>query len=387
MSTVGIIAEFNPLHNGHKYLIDCAKSEGKRVFCVISGNFVQRGDTAVISKFQRTRQALLNGVDLVCELPCPWSMSTAQNFAYGAVSQLNALGIDMLYFGSECGDATLLERAADLLSSDEYENKLKKKVKGGQTFASLRQQVLYEMDCELGKLLDNPNDSLAIEYIISAKRINPKIGFYAVKRVGAMHNDSTADDGYSTATLLREKLREKDTDYIRKFVPLKAADVLLQSDLSDIRNIETAVLARLRTMSIGDFKKLPDLSEGLENLIYSSVRKANSLEELYDMIKSKRYTLARIRRLILSAFIGIDNSFFKKEPPYVRILGFSDSMLGDLPNPPKKPIVTKVSQIRLLSDFSKKVFETECRATDLYSLTFENKKECGAELTTPIIKV
>ncbi len=387
LGIAGIVAEFNPIHNGHKYLIDCAKRDGHSVFCVISGNFVQRGDTAIISKFARARQALLCGVDLVAELPCPWSMSTAQNFALGAVSQLNALGIDMLYFGSESGDVGLLSRAAEFLASEEYEIKIKEKIKENKTFASVRQRVLCDFDSRLGKLLDNPNDSLAIEYIIAAKQINPKIRFTAIKRVGALHNDNSSADGYSTATLLREKLRKNDIDYIRKYVPNMAANVLFESDVSNIRSIETAVLAKLRTMSIDEFKMLPDLSEGIENLIHSSVQKARSLNELYDMIKSKRYTHARIRRLILNAFIGIDNTYFKKEPPYVRLLGFSGNVLSTLPEEGSKPIITKVSQIKELSDFSKKVFETECRATDLYALSLGDGKECGAEFTTPIIKV
>ncbi len=387
LGIAGIVAEFNPFHNGHKYLIDCAKHNGDSVFCVISGNFVQRGDTAVISKFSRARQALLCGADLVAELPCPWSMSTAQNFALGAVSQLNALGINVLYFGSECGDIDKLKRAAKLIVSDDFEKRIKEKVKEGKTFASLRQQTLFEMDSELSSLLDNPNDSLAIEYIIASRKINPEIEFFAVKRVGAQHNDLSSKDKYSTATLIRENIYQNKEKYFRKYMPEGAVRILLESDISQIKNIETAILARLRSLKIDDFKKLPDTSEGIENLIYSSLRTATSLDELYNLIKCKRYTLARIRRLILSAFLGIDNTYFKKEPPYVRVLGFSGNSLSKLPENPIKPIITKVSQINKLSEFSKKVFETECRATDLYSLSLEPKKECGADMTTPIIKV
>ena len=131
MSIAGIVAEFNPFHNGHKHLIDCAKNDGHKVFCVISGNFVQRGDTSVISKFERARQALLSGADLIAELPCPWSMSTAQNFAIGAISQLNAIGIDILYFGSECGDLDALIKVSDILISKEFSNILKEKLQKG----------------------------------------------------------------------------------------------------------------------------------------------------------------------------------------------------------------------------------------------------------------
>lgn len=381
------MAEFNPFHNGHKYLIDCAKNDGHSVFCVISGNFVQRGDVAVISKFDRARQALLCGADLVAELPCPWSMSTAQNFALGAVSQLSAVGADVLYFGSECGDTELLERAAEVLDSAEFEKRLKENVKGSATFAAVRQKVLSGMDARLGRLLDGPNDTLAIEYIISAKKINPQISFKAVKRIGAEHNAEEAVNGYSTATLIRDRLIQKDTEYIMQFMPPKAAEVLLTAGISDIKRLETAILCRLRSMSLEDLSKLADISEGLENALYSSVRGAVSLKELYDGVKSKRYTLARIRRIILNGFIGIDDSFFKKEPPYVRILGFADNAVSAIPAMPVKPVITRVSQINGLDDFSKKVFETECRATDLYSLSLDKPLPCGGDCVTPIINL
>ena len=142
LSVAGIIAEFNPLHNGHKYLIDCAKSENDFVVCVISGNFVQRGDVAIIPKFKRAEAALLSGADLVLELPVPWSMSTAQNFALGGVSQLAALGVDTLYFGSECGDSALLERIADVIASEEFNAALKNELNRGETFAKTRTKVV-----------------------------------------------------------------------------------------------------------------------------------------------------------------------------------------------------------------------------------------------------
>lgn len=383
----GIVAEFNPFHNGHKYIVDCAKNDGHIVCAVISGNFVQRGDVSVISKFDRAKQALLCGVDIVCELPCPWSMSTAENFALGAVSQLNSLGVEIIYFGSESGDTDKLIRTAGLLLSDKFRALLKENLNSGKTFASIRQETLNKLNPELSDLLSNPNDTLAIEYIIAAKKINPKITFKAIKRVGAMHNDANSQGKFSTATLIRNKIKTNDYAYLERFMPQEAFNIIESSEISDISNIETAILSVLRRMTTNDFKKLPDISEGIENALYEAVKHSKTIEELYANIKSKRYTLARVRRLVLSAFVGIDNSFFKKEPPYTRILGFNDNGLKVFSNTPTKPIITKISQLNLNDSFTKNAFETECRATDLYALSLNDRKESGADFTTPIIKI
>ncbi len=383
----GVIAEFNPFHNGHKYLIDQAKNDGFEVFCVISGNFVQRGDVAVIPKFERSQAALKCGADLVAELPCPWSMSTAQNFAIGGVSQLNALGVDVLYFGSECGDINKLTAAAEILSSNEFSNKIKNNLSSNETFASIRQNILSETDAELGKILDNPNDSLAVEYIIAAKKINKSLRFKAIKRVGALHNDKTESGAFSTATLLREDIKNNRIRDFEEYMPEEAYSILKSSPTADISRLETAILSKLRTMSLEELKMTPDISEGIENLIYDAIKESETLDELYSKTKTKRYTLARIRRIVLSAYIGIDNSYFKQEPPYVRVLGFRGNAISDCSIVSKKPIITRVSQIEQLDAFSKKVFATECRATDLYALACDKKRRCGNEYTAPMIKL
>ena len=386
LAIAGIVAEFNPFHNGHKYIIDCAKRDGHNVFTVISGNFVQRGETAIISKFDRAKQALLGGADLVCELPCPWSMSTAQNFAFGAVSQLVTLGVEILYFGSESGDTERLVKAAEIIDSAEFQSCIKERINAPVTYAALRQEILSEFDPSLSDILSGPNDTLAVEYISAAKKLGSKLEFKAVKRVGVGHNDTDASGEYANASSIREKIIERDFNYISKYMPYESAEIFLQTDISYMENIEIAVLSRLRTITAEELNRVPDVKEGIENLIISAAREAISLEELYTLIKSKRYTHARIRRIIMAAFIGIDNSFFKTEPPYVRVLGFRRDAITLAPNYPRKPIVTKVSQIDSLDEYSQKVFKTECRATDLFSLSFKKPKKSGADMTTPMIK-
>ena len=381
MSIVGIIAEFNPLHSGHEYLISEAKALGQ-VATVISGNFVQRGDTAVAPKEIRAKAALTAGADLVAELPVLWSMSTAQNFAIGGVSALVNLGCDTLMFGSETGEIELLLKIAEILTGVEFRDCLEKYCASGMTFAAARQKACEELGAQNG-ILDKPNNNLGIEYIVAAKRLGADLQFKTVKRRGAQH-DSTAVREFVSASLLREKLLDGDREFCRRFMSEDVLELFDSGSLSDIKNIEKGILSVLRTKTVGDLKQLPDLSEGVENKLYNEIRLANSLEELYNGIKVKRYPMARVRRLVLSAFLGFDNEYFMKPLPYVRVLGFNKNGREIIKNAKKissVPIVTRVSEIK-----DEKVFKTECRATDLYNLSLRKPEECGKEFTVKLIK-
>lgn len=386
LAVTGIIAEFNPLHNGHKLLIDAAKQDSNTVACVISGNFVQRGDTAVISKIKRAQAALMCGVDIVAELPVLWSMSTAQNFAVGAVSQLYALGCDEIIFGSECGDIEKLINAADILLSDKFAFEVSKAVKEGCTFALARQNAAVSLGAyeDVFKL---PNDNLAVEYILAAKKLRLPLSFRCIKREGAGHDSKVSSGCFVSSSLIREKLIGGDIAYAERFMPIQMRGFITPEMISDIKRIETAVLAVLRLKTPEDFKNLPDISEGIENKLYFSVRVASGLDELYNMIKSKRYTLARVRRLVLSAALGLNGSVFMTQPPYVRVLGFSP--LGEAHLRQHKsftPIITRAAAIKQLDDPAKLVFDCECKATDLYSLSLRNPQECGYEYKYKLLK-
>ena len=386
MSAVGIIAEFNPLHTGHKRLIDYAKTLGDTVACVISGNFVQRGDVAIISKQQRAKFALLCGVDIVAELPVLWSMSTAQNFALGGVWQLYNLGCQKIVFGSECGDIDALINAADVLNSDGFFEKVSEKAKSGVTFAVARENAAQEMGVDF-TLLRGANNNLGIEYILAAKKLNLPIEFHTIKRLGAGHNSNEIDDGFVSSSFIREELLKSNIGYTERFMPREIRGIINPEHIADIKRLENAILCSLRTKSANDLKNLPDISEGLENKIYFSARVATSLDELYNMIKTKRYTMARIRRLVLSAFLALDNRFFMTTPPYVRVLGFNSNGLEHLKTPQGIiPVITRALQIKNLDDDAIKVFETECRATDIYNHALGVPLECGSEQKMKLLK-
>lgn len=387
MSKIGIIAEFNPLHSGHEYLIKEAKKLGT-VVCVISGNFVQRGDTAICDKGIRAMSALKAGADVVIELPVLWSMSTAQNFALGGISALMYSGCDTVIFGSECGNIEKLKKTADILLSNEFSQKLKEYQDKNITFAAARQKCAEDLGAPNG-ILEEPNNNLGLEYIIAAKKLGFNCEFKTISRKGAKH-DSLKVDEFVSASLLREKLKENDFEFCKKYINPNILSLLSNDNISDISKIDTAILSVLRTKTKEDFASLPDISEGLENKIFSASRVATNLKMLYNEVKVKRYTEARIRRLVLSAFLGFDNSFFMKPLPYIRILGFSNKgekfLKENIRNSPV-PIISRLADTEKLTADTKKVFEAECRATDLYALSLNNPLPCGLEYKRKIIKL
>ncbi len=385
MGLTGIIAEFNPLHNGHKYLIDKARALGKPVAAVISGNFVQRGECACLEKGKRIELALKSGVDVVAELPVLWSMSTAQNFALGGVWQLYSLGCDEIVFGSECGDLDKLTYTADILCSDEFFSALTKNTNGAITFATAREETAAQIGADIS-VLKNPNDNLGVEYIIAAKKLNLPIKFRCVKREGAAHDSRCVSGDFVSASYIREELIRGNIAFAERFMPNNLHGAIGENDISDTACLEKAILSVLRTKTAKDFSLLPDISEGLHNRLEFAVRAATTLCELQSQLKSKRYTLARVRRLIMSAFLNFDNSFFMRTPPYVRLLGASEEGLKELTKGTVYDVLTKPSQIKALSVDAEKVFETECRATDIYTLSLKTPLEAGLEYKRKFLK-
>ncbi len=348
----GVICEFNPFHSGHRYLIDSIKKESDAVICAMSGNFVQRGEPAVYDKFTRAKTALQNGADLVIEIPTVCSTLSAQGFAESGVKLLEATGIcGALAFGAECGDIDELRRVAKEIREKDAE--IKAELEKGCSYPAARQNVIGS------PLLSEPNNILALEYLNCTK-----LDAVAIKRIGGGHD--SADSEYSAGE-------------IRKRLPL--------DEIASLKNCEKAVLYRLRTMNAEDFKRLDDVSEGLENRIEEAVKTAGSLDELYGSIKTKRYTHSRIRRIILRAFLGIDKDTVKT-PQYIRILGFNEKgreLLGEMKKAATLPIITKYGDAKACGRGVLEAFEKECGFTDLYNIMYKAPKPCGTELTNKII--
>lgn len=374
LKSFGIIAEFNPLHNGHYYLINKAKELGAtHITAVISGNFVERGDVAIVSKFARAEMAIKNGIDLVLELPTPYSMVSAMRFANGGMKILSNFA-DNIIFGSECGDITLINAIAKKLKTEEFNNLLLKNLSSGVTYAKARQEALRKIIKQKADILSNPNDALAVEYVMSGEKINKKLNFYAIKRKEADHNGDIITENFCSASFIRNNL-----ELAKQYMPTKSYDILLREKnngrVANIKNIDTAILSHIKRFKNKDFLNIPDVSEGLENRIIKAAINATSLDELYFEIKTKRYTLARIRRIILSAFLGLTEDFYYEPIPYIRVLAFNKKGEELLKKAKEEGIKTYTSlkNAEKTSNFAKKFVEFENFSTNIYNLCFDKK--------------
>lgn len=394
MRIFSIVCEFNPFHNGHQYLISKLKKLGaSHIVALMSGNFTQRGDVAVCSKKARTKMALNSGVDLVIELPIRFSLSPAEIFSRSAIYLIKAMGcIDCLGFGceNECLN-DLINISKKIESSDLL---LKKYLKTGITFSKARQKSiegLYE-DFDINTIL-KPNNILAIEYIKAVRLLNFHIDIKPVLRRGTNHSDKINFGSFASSSFLREKLKNKED--VAKFMPKAAYDILID-EIKNLKapcfidNGERALLAILRNMDINDLSKIQDISEGIENRLYKSIRLSNSVDELYNLLKTKRYTMARLRRIVLSSFLSLKKDQREILPQYIKVLGFNKNGLDILKKMKKTtllPIVTKYSDLIKIQDKNmEKTFKLESKANDLYSLFMPQILKCGQEMTDgPII--
>lgn len=384
MKTVAIICEYNPFHNGHKYHIEQTKKQygATHIVCVMSGNFTQRGDVALCDKYERARAALKSGADLVLELPVAFSLASAEYFARGAVHIINSLGcVDMLSFGSETGNSDILKEAAGAvhfaLDSDDFTDYMKR---GLSYPAALKKVVEEYYTSDVVDILTGPNNILGVEYIRALDMAGGTIEPVTVKRYGAAH-DSEEISRTVSASKLRKMIRNGE-------------DVTCYTDFSGYENyavierLETAILAKLRTMTKSDFEKLPNGGGGIENRMVKAARTATTLPQLMLMIKSKNFTMSRIRRLILCAFLGITKNDLKNMPSYIRILGMNDKgkeILSAAKECPL-PIDTSLSALSKTSDIAGKQARLEERAGNMYALALEKRKPCGTDFTAkPII--
>ena len=330
MKVAGVIAEYNPFHKGHALQLQQLRQLGyTHIAVAMGGNFLQRGSAAICSKHLRAQMALLGGADLVVELPLGWACAPAQRFAAGGVALLEAVGCHTIAFGSECGNLTLLQQAAQASQSESVLTLTQQLMADGRTFAAARQAAVAQLfAAEVAAVFDNPNDNLCVEYLLALQSQQSGMQPLALQRVGAAHDSSCAEMGIASASHIRSLLMEAEYEKAEVLLPQSSWQVLrgaMANNLAPahLQRAEAAVLARLRSMSAQDFAALPDLSEGLENRLYTAARQACSLEEFYQLAKTKRYTLARIRRLTLAAFLGLRKKDMPDLPPYLRVLGFN----------------------------------------------------------------
>ena len=416
MRCAGIVAEYNPFHRGHAYQIAqtrAALGGEAAVVCAMSGHWVQQADCGVADKWTRARLALMGGADLVLELPTPWATASAERFARGGVELLAATGVvDTLSFGSECGEIGPLAAAAACLDTEGYRDALRSRLSQGRPFAVCRQEAVEElMGKEIGGLLRRPNNNLGVEYLRALRRLGSSIAPMTVLRRGAPHNsvgaaivqhqDGTWESGpacmdlpqFASATQIRLELLEGRWDLAEPYL-VPGARSLLENrliGLPALQRVERAMLARVRTMSAEDWAALPDsgAAEGLPERLCRAGRQADSIQIFCRLAVTKRYTGARIQRLLLWAFLGITAAEQPAGVPYLRVLGMNGrgkALLREMRGRADLPVITQPAHAKALSETGRRLFELEGRCTDLYGLCFEQPRPCGLEWTTgPVV--
>ena len=321
MKTAAIICEYNPLHLGHvkQYaMIREALGEDTCIVCLMSGNFVQRGEPAVFDAPTRAKAAILSGANVLLELPVTAALSSAEGFAFGGVEVLHRLGgVDALCFGCESGDGNKIMSTAKLLRSPAFSEALRAGLADGDSFAALRQRTLENLGGD-GSVLRNPNDILAVEYCKALLALDSKISPLAITRYGGYH-DTAPDPENPSATALRAMMPREDW---LSYVPEAARELFADASIHRMAWGERAMLARLRAMGEGEFEALPYGAEGLWRKLMAQARQADSIEDLIDGVKSRRYARSRIARMVMCAFFGITEADLKTPAPYVRVLAF-----------------------------------------------------------------
>ncbi len=430
MSVLGIVSEYNPFHNGHKYHLEQSKAvcNTDSVICVMSGNFIQRGEPAIVDKWARAEMALTSGVDLVIELPVVYAMASAEFFAYGAVKILDSIGItDYICFGSEAGSLDKLSLVADILNAEphEYKASLRDFLAEGLSFPAARENALFKYlsasgvhTDDFGDMIKSSNNILAIEYIKALKKIGSRIQPQTVKRIANTYNSPDLQGPISSATAIRRHLWSLEgfgqandpaqgskpqafTDSMASAMPSQCLDIL-QRELNAGRgpvfskHFENTVLSALRRMSAGEISGLPYIAEGLENRIKSAAGNSGSLEQLIENIGTRRYAKTRIQRSIFNLLTGLKGwelEDFNKAggPQYIRVLGFNQKgrrLLSEINKSAVLPVIVKAADFKNSPNPRlARMLEIESASTDQYVLGYSNpqNKKSGQEFTRNIV--
>lgn len=360
------------------------------------------GDTSIIDKWSKAEIALKIGVDLVVELPTIYSISSAENFAEGAIKLLSAFGKDVtLSFGSECGDISALTQIANVLCSEpkEYLTILQHELAKGVSYPKARENALmfYLGDVrKYANILSSPNNILGIEYLKSMKKLKSNISAITIKRIGTDYNSVETVENIASATALR-KLIFSNKD-ISSYLPTFSFDILKNNIkygkiVNSISCFEREIIYTLRKMSLSDIENLQDVTEGLENSIKSASDSCNNLEDLINSIKSKRYTRSRIQRILLYSLLNItkkDKIDSYKINPYIRVLGVSHrgkNLLSQISENKKYPVITSVKKFidNNNNKVLKSMLEKDILASNIYTLGYEYDSKANLDYTKKLI--
>lgn len=406
---LGIVAEYNPFHNGHFYHMQESKkiTEADSCICVISGNFTQRGEPSIVNKWAKTYMALCCGADLVIELPTIYSISSAENFASGAIKIFDSLKIVTdISFGAECNDLATLNNIANVFYSEpaNYKTILNHELKRGLSYPMARENavLMYLNDIKrYANVLSNSNNILAIEYLKALKQQKSMIQPNIVPRKNVYYNDQKIVDDFASATAIRKLMLNREYAEVRKVVPRSTYQIIGEEYKKNhiilgIKKYEKEIIYALRVMPIEEIQNLPDVNEGLEFAIKKAVSETNNIEELIEKVKSKRYTQTRIQRILLYVLLGItkkDMEDSKKMVPYVRVLGFNSRgkiLISEIMNQnPKLNMITSVGKyVNKKMPKNKqltRMLDLDINSTNIYTLGYGGESKANLDYTQNMI--
>lgn len=394
MKVSGIISEYNPFHLGHKYQIDTLKNEiDTSVIAIMSGDFVQRGECAILDKYTRAKIAINNGIDLVIELPFFYSLQSAENFAKGGISILNKLNIvDYLCFGFECDKKEDIIKIANfqLQYRDEIEEILNYEMKLGNSYAVAYKNACVEINSKykILELQDNffiSNNILSIEYVKNLILSNSLITPFPIKRKGKNYNDDNyRSNEQLSASAIRKAIYENNIEKIEKFID-KNTFIELNNSLKNMTLPNEKIILEILKYNILlnqiNPENIVNYENGILNLIKKNIHSVNSIEELAEKIQSKRYKKVRIKRFIYNYLLNINNKLkeiYSKDIEYITVLGFNkkgQELLKEIKNKTNLEIITTNKSTQNLSDFQKNKFEIEQKSRKIYKLFTNNKNK------------
>jgi len=398
MSVLGIIAEFNPLHSGHIHLIQEARRKHNfaATVCVMSGNFTQRGEMSVCNKWSRARMALHAGIDLVIEIPFCFAVRSAYFFARGGLQILHKLNlITHLAFGCENPDIDYLNSIADILQneSEDFQKKLKKHLKQGLNFPLARARALKEIlphYNNLDNIISQPNNILALEYLKVIKEFSLDFEPLPIQRVGAGYHSEQLSELASARAIRNHILKNPNAQLDKSILPASIYSILREELLAgraplSISSLEKLILYKIRTSSSNQLKNIYEISEGLENRIWEAAQNSGSYEELVRTVKSKRFSLTRINRILLYILFDITQeemaAFDKTGSHYINILGFSpkgQKILQEIKSNSNLTIINRSSDFKKIlqkKDISSRMLSVDIKASDIYTLSYPNPQE------------
>ena len=402
MKNAFVACEYNPFHNGHKYHLDEIKASGfDNIICIMSGNFVQRGEAALFEKHKRAELALKNGADLVIELPLKYAVSTASLFADGFVKTAKSTGIEgSISFGAE-NDINTLLRIKDIIFSTGAEEYCCEKIREGINYPNAKQEYLTKtMGTEYADILSDGNNTLGLEYIRARDLYFPSAGLFAVKRNSIAHDSDETDSIYASASYLRKLVygtaeKEQMTDIISGFVPencVSEIEMLFEKGLfpRDLTKFEAAAMSRLVLMTAEDFLTINNVKEGLENRITDAVRVSSSTSEVLYNVKTKRFTYSRLRQILINAVLGITKVDIENGISYIRVLGFNDKgrqLLNEMRGKSLIPVICNLSEINKNDSFMQRDALLDYNAGKLFSLTHPTYVSGNHEYNIPPVYV